>query len=80
MMKMNKEEVESFASMMEWANDNKKINKFSCYVQNNTIFIVAMYSDKKIVQGNGKTMTEAMEGYSRSMNMILTTEQILDGQ
>lgn len=77
-MKFNEEETKQYAAMMEWASDNKKIKKFSCYYQNNAIFIVANYNDGKVVQGNSNvSLMEAMQGYSKSAQMTLTVTEAL---
>lgn len=79
-MKLNKNETNNFVKMMEWASKEKSIKKFSVYVQNNSIFICCLKIGGKVIQGNGKTLAEAMNGYMRSQQMILSAQEILDVQ
>ena len=79
-MKLNEEETKQFVKMMEWANNEKSIKKFSVYVQNNTIFIVCNKNGGKVIQGNGSTLTQAMKGYMKSQQAVLSAQEVLNVQ
>lgn len=79
-MKLNEEETKQFVKMMEWANKEKSIKKFSVHVQNNSIFIVCFKNSGKVIQGNGSTLTQAMQGYMKSQKAILSAQEILDAK
>jgi hypothetical protein len=67
---ISREEIDNYVSMMNWAKAHQDISKISVSEKMGLYTIRSSHVDNTVAEGTGYSLSEAMEGYNKTLNGI----------
>lgn len=77
---IQEKDIEEVTKMLNWGIGEKTIKQISLKHENGLFFISTFHTDKRMMQGSGKSVLDAMMNYAKTEKRAIDTMEVFYAQ